>query len=76
MSAIHISLHKNFRPPNLAPVIEDGNPPNLSPDHHFGNDSEIDESDHDTDHENGPFYYSDSDMDLGDGEVIDEVRKK
>ena len=27
-------------------------------------------------HENGPFYYSDSDEDLGDGDVIDEVRRE
>jgi hypothetical protein len=29
-----------------------------------------------TGHENGPFYYSDSDEDLGDGDVIDEVRRE
>ena len=27
-------------------------------------------------HENGPFYYSESDEDLGDGDVIDEVRRE
>ena len=26
--------------------------------------------------ENGPFFYSDSDEDLGDGDVIDEVRRE
>jgi hypothetical protein len=56
--------------------MENESPPNLSPDHHFGNNYEIDESDNNTDHENGPFYYSDSNEDLGDGEVINEVREE
>ena len=37
----------------------------------------MEESDHDTDHENGPFYYSsDSDDDLGDGDVVDDVSRE
>lgn len=52
--------------------MEDANPPNLSPDHHFGNDFEIDECDHDTYHKNGPFYFFNSDEDLGVEEVIYE----
>ena len=67
---------RNFQLPVPALVVEIENPPNLSPDHHFGNNYEMEESDHDNDHENGPFYYSDSDEDLGDGDVIDEVRRE
>lgn len=58
------------------PVVENENPPNLSPDHHFGNNSEMEESDHDNDHRISPFYYSDSDEDLGDGDIINVGRKK
>ena len=73
---IRVFRHRNFQLPIPAPVMENENPPNLSPDHHFGNNSEMDESDHNTDHENGTFYYSDSEEDWGDGEVVDEVRKE
>ena len=70
---IRVFRRRNFQLPDPAPIIEDND---LSPDHHFGNNSEMDESDHDTDHENGPFYYSDSDEDVGDGEVVNDVRRE
>ena len=70
---IRVFRRANFQLPIPAPIVENNN---RSPDHNFGNNSEMDESDHDTDHENGPFYYSDSDEDLGDGEVVNDVRKE
>jgi hypothetical protein len=54
--------------------VENENPPNLSPNHHFDNNSELEESDHDDDRRASPFYYSDSDKDLDDGDVINENR--
>jgi len=55
-------------------VEENENPPNLSPNHDFDNNSELEKSDHDDDHRASPFYYSDSDEDLDDGDVINEDR--
>jgi hypothetical protein len=70
---IRVFRRRNFPLPNLPPIVENQNLPNLSPDHHSNNNSDMDESDHDTDHENGPFYYSsDSDEYLGNGELVDE----
>lgn len=36
----------------------------------------MEESDHDNDHRVSPFYYSDSDEDLGDGDIINVGRKE
>ena len=63
---IRVFRRRNFPLPIPAPIVENNN---LSPNHPFGNNSEMDESDH----ENGPFYYSDYDEDLGDGEVVNDV---
>jgi hypothetical protein len=63
-----------FQMPAPLPLVENENPPNLSPNHHFDNNSELEESDHDDDRRASPFYYSDSDEDLDDGDVINENR--
>jgi hypothetical protein len=55
--------------PAPLPLVENENPPNLSPNHHFDNNSELEESDNDDDRRVSPFYYSDSDEDLDDGDV-------
>jgi hypothetical protein len=60
--------------PAPLPLAENENPPNTSPNHHFDNNSELEESDHDDDRRASPFYYSDSDEDLDDGDVINENR--
>ena len=68
---IRVFRRRIFQLPAPMPLVENENPPNLSPDHHFDNNSEM-ESDHDNDHRASPFYYSDSDEDLDDGDVINE----
>lgn len=71
---IHVFRRRIFQLPAPISLVENGNPPNLSPDHHFKNNSEMEESDHDNDHRASPFYYSESDEDLDDGDVINEDR--
>jgi hypothetical protein len=71
---IRIFRRRIFQMPAPIPLVENENPPNLSPNHHFDNNSEMEESDHDDDHRASPFYYSDSDEDLDDGDVINEDR--
>ena len=73
---IRVFRRRVFQLPIPVPVVENENPPNLSPDHHFGNDSRMEESDHDNDHRISPFYYSDSDEDLGDGDIINVGRNE
>ena len=70
---IGVFRRPNFQLPVPAPIIENNN---LSPDHHFGNDSEMEDSDHENYYANSPFYDSDSDTDIDDGEVVNEVRSK
>ena len=65
---IRIFRRANFQLPVPAPIIENNN---LSPDHHFGNNSEMEESDHENEYVS-PFYYSDSDEDADNGEVVNE----
>lgn len=71
---IRVFRHRIFQMPTPIPLLENENPPNLSPNHHFDNNSEMEESDHDNDHRASPFYYSDSDEDLDNGNVINEGR--
>ena len=71
---IRVFRRRIFQLPVPIPLVENENPPNLSPNHHFNNNSEMEESDHDNDHRATPFYYSDSDEDLDDGDVINEDR--
>ena len=54
------------------PIVEDVNLPNHSPNHLFGNNFEVNNWNHVNDYRNSPFYYSDSDEDLSDGEVVNE----
>ena len=67
---IRVFRHRIFQMPAPNPLVENENPSN----HHFNNNSEMEESDHDDDHRASPFYYSDSDEDLDDGDVINENR--
>jgi hypothetical protein len=69
---IRVFRRKIFQMPDPIPLVENENPPNLSPNHHFDNNSKMEESDHDDDHRASPFYYSNSDEDLNDGDVINE----
>jgi hypothetical protein len=71
---IRVFRRRIFQMPAPIPLLENENPPNLSPNHHFDNNSEMEESDHDNDHKASPFYYSDSDEDLDNGNVINEGR--
>jgi hypothetical protein len=69
---IRVFYRRNFQITAPLPLVENENPPNLSPNHQFDNNSELEESNHDDDHRASPFYYSDSDEDLDNGDVIDE----
>ena len=71
---IRVFRRRMFQMPAPLPLAENENPPNLSPNHHFDNNSELEESDHDDDRRASPFYYSDSDEDLDNGDVINEDR--
>ena len=71
---IRVFRRRIFQMPASIPLLENENPPNLSPNHHIDNNSELEESDHDDDRRASPFYYSDSDEDLDDGDVINENR--
>jgi hypothetical protein len=71
---IRVFRRRIFQMPAPLPLAENENPPNPSPNHHFDNNSELEESDHDDDRRASPFYYSDSDEDLDDGDVINENR--
>jgi hypothetical protein len=71
---IRVFRRRIFQTPAPLPLAENENPPNLSPNHHFDNNSELEESDHDDDRRASPFYYSDFDEDLDDGDVINENR--
>jgi hypothetical protein len=71
---IRVFRRRIFQMPTPIPLLENENPPNLSPNHHFDNNSKMEESDHDDDHRASPFYYSDSDENLDDGDVINENR--
>jgi hypothetical protein len=71
---IRVFRRRIFQMPAPLPLVENENPPNLSPNHHFDNNSELEESDHEDDRRASPFYYSDSDEDLDDGDVINENR--
>ena len=73
---IYVYRRRVFQLPVLVPIAENESPSNLSPDHNFGNNSEMEESNHDNDHTFTPFYYSDSDEDLGDGDIIRGGRKE
>ena len=67
---IRVFHRRIFQMPAPIPLVENENPPN----HHFDNNSEREESNHDDDHRASPFYYSDSDENLDDGNVINEDR--
>jgi hypothetical protein len=71
---IRVFHRRNLQIPAPLPLVENENPPNLLPNHHFNNNSELEESDHEDDRRASPFYYSDSDEGLDDGEVINEYR--
>ena len=71
---IRVFRRRIFQMPAPIPLVENENPPNLSPNHHFDYNSEMEESNHDDDHRASPYYYSDSDEDLDDGDVINENR--
>ena len=76
---IRVFRRRNFRLADYAPVVEDANPPEQppphSPDHHFGNHLAPNNMNPEHNPRISPFYYSDSDDDMDEGEVIDEVRE-
>ena len=77
---IRVFRRRNFQLPDLAPVVEDANPPEQlphhSPNHHFGNNLAPNNMNPEHDIRNSPFYYSDSDDDMSEGEVVDVARQK
>ena len=76
---IRVFRRRNLRLSDYAPVVEDANPPEQpphhSPNHHFGNNLAPNNMNPEHNPGNSPFYYSDSDDDMSEGEVIDEVRE-
>ena len=76
---IRVFRRRNFRLSDYAPVVEDANPPEQppqhSPNHHFCNHLTPNNMNPEHNPRNSPFYYSDSDEDMDEGEVIDEVRE-
>ena len=76
---IRVFRRRNFRLADYAPLVEDANPPEQppphSPNHHFGNHLAPNNMNLERNPRNSIFYYSDSDEDMDEGEVVDEIRE-